>query len=452
MLSKLAFVLASANVALAAPALDSLDARQAVTIAIDSSKTYQTIDGFGISQFYGRAANIKSLAPAAQKQTLDLLFSPTAGAGFNILRNGIGSGPSSGYSIEPNSPGSPTGTPKYQWDGADNDQVWLTQQAQTRGLKLIYADAWSAPGYMKSNGKDSNGGYLCGVTGTSCGNWTQAYANYLTQYVRDYKKAGISITHLGFLNEPDYTTAYSSMLSDGAQAAEFIKVLAPTVKAAGLDVKLTCCDATGYNVQKTMLTGLGAVDSLYDVVTTHGYSSDPTAPFASSKHAWMTETADLSGKWTTSYYTSGGKGEGQTWAEKIYTALVNANFSAYLYWEGAEDAGTSPTNSALINLHGGVVTPSKRFWVYAQWSRFVRPGAVRIGASASTSSLKVSAFKNTDGSVAVQVLNTGASAATVSVSGVKGTASAYITSESHTLDAMTGTSVPAHSMVTFLYK
>lgn len=161
MLSKLAFVLASAHVALAAPAVDSLDARQAVTIAVDSSKTYQTIDGFGISQFYGRAANIKSLSSAAQKQTLDLLFSPTAGAGFNILRNGIGSGPSSGYSIEPNSPGSPTGTPKYQWDGADNDQVWLTQQAQTRGLKLIYADAWSAPGYMKSNGKDSN---VCRMT------------------------------------------------------------------------------------------------------------------------------------------------------------------------------------------------------------------------------------------------------------------------------------------------
>jgi hypothetical protein len=112
------------------------------------------------------------------------------------------------------------------------------------------------------------------------------------------------------------------MLSSGQQAADFIKVLAPTVKAAGLNVKLTCCDATGYNAQKKMLPGLAAVDSLYDVVTTHGYSSDPTAPFASSKHAWMTETADLSGKWTASYYSSGAAGEGQTWAEKIYTGKV----------------------------------------------------------------------------------------------------------------------------------
>jgi len=242
------------------------------------------------------------------------------------------------------------------------------------------------------------------------------------------------------------------MQSTGQQAADFIKVLAPTIKAAGVNVKLTCCDATGYNVQKAMLPGLAAVDSLYDVLTTHGYTSDPTAPFATSKHQWMTETADLSGKWTASYYASGVDGEGQTWANKIYTALVDANFSAYLYWEGAEDAGTSPTNSALIDLHGGVVAASKRFWVMAQWSRFVKPGAVRISAGGRTTTLKTSAFKNTDGSVAVQVLNTGTSAVTVSITGVSGTASAFITNESHELDSMTGNSVPAHSMVTFLYK
>jgi O-glycosyl hydrolase len=153
MLFKVAFILASSNVALSAPALD---ARQAATITVDTSKTYQTIDGFGISQFYGRAGDIKALASAAQKKTLDLLFDPATGAGFSILRNGIGSGPSSGFSIEPNSPGSPSAAPKYQWDGADNNQVWLTQQAKTRGLKYIYADAWSAPGFMKTNGKDSN--------------------------------------------------------------------------------------------------------------------------------------------------------------------------------------------------------------------------------------------------------------------------------------------------------
>ena len=34
----------------------------------------------------------------------------------------------------------------------DEYQVWLSQQAIARGLKTIYADAWSADGYMKTDG------------------------------------------------------------------------------------------------------------------------------------------------------------------------------------------------------------------------------------------------------------------------------------------------------------
>jgi O-glycosyl hydrolase len=52
-------------------------------------------------------------------------------------------------------------------------------------VKIIYADAWSAPGYMKTNGNDANGGTLCGLSGARCssGDWRQAYADYLVRYV-----------------------------------------------------------------------------------------------------------------------------------------------------------------------------------------------------------------------------------------------------------------------------
>jgi hypothetical protein len=36
------------------------------------------------------------------------------------------------------------------------------------------------------------------------------------------------------------------MLSSGAQAADFIKVLAPTIKAAGLNTTIACCDSEGW--------------------------------------------------------------------------------------------------------------------------------------------------------------------------------------------------------------
>jgi hypothetical protein len=59
---------------------------------------------------------------------------------------------------------------------------------------------------MKTNGRDTNGGGLCGVPGSTCssGDWRQAYANYFVKYIQLYAENGINVTHLGFLNEPDF--------------------------------------------------------------------------------------------------------------------------------------------------------------------------------------------------------------------------------------------------------
>lgn len=176
------------------------------SVRVDLTTTYQKIDGFGFSGAFGRASEFQALSSTAQKQGLDLLFSTTTGAGLTIVRNRIGSN-GTGDSIEPTSPGSPTATPTYVWDDVDRGQIWLSQQAMSYGVSTFYADAWSAPGFMKTNGQDVAGGYLCGTTGHTCssGDWRQAFANFLVKYVQLYKQAGIPITHLGFLNEPDYT-------------------------------------------------------------------------------------------------------------------------------------------------------------------------------------------------------------------------------------------------------
>ena len=143
----------STIVALAAT-IGTVASQTAVTINVAS--TFQTMEGFGVSQAFGRASQFEALAATPRKQGLDFLFSTTTGAGMTIIRNRIGSG-GSGDSIEPTSPGSPGGTPRYVWDGNDSGQVWFSQQAMAYGIKTIYADAWSAPGFMKTNGNEANG-------------------------------------------------------------------------------------------------------------------------------------------------------------------------------------------------------------------------------------------------------------------------------------------------------
>jgi O-glycosyl hydrolase len=122
-------------------------------ITVNTGTKYQTIDGFGFSQAFGRALQFQDADSTTQTKALDYLFSTTTGAGFSIIRNRIGSN-GTGDSIEPTSPGLSTNTPTYSWDDIDSGQVWFTQQAVSYGVKTIYADAWSAPGFMKTSGSD----------------------------------------------------------------------------------------------------------------------------------------------------------------------------------------------------------------------------------------------------------------------------------------------------------
>ncbi|WP_053719754.1 glycoside hydrolase [Saccharothrix sp. NRRL B-16348] len=374
-------------------------ASAATAVTVNTATTYQRVDGFGFSQAFGQAkvlGGALGLSAANQRQVLDLLFDRNRGAGFSILRNLIDSGAAN--TIAPTKPSSPSTTPTWRWDGTDRGQVWLSKEAMAYGVRTIYADAWSAPGYMKTNGDEANGGTLCGMPGTSCANdWRQAYADYLVKYVQLNRDSGVPITHLGFVNEPELKTTYSSMIVNGAQAADFVKVLDGRLRANGLDVKIVCCDAMGWNHGNGMvntIAGDSAAFSALDVASGHGYSSPPTTPFTQrAKPTWMTEWANFD-PFTTAW-DDGSAGSGYTWADRTMTALTAANVSAFLHWWGAAN---STANSPLIRLNGDSFQTSKRLWALANYSRYIRPGATRVSATAANTDVKVAAFRNTDGS------------------------------------------------------
>jgi len=259
---------------------------------------------------------------------------------------------------------------------------------------------------------------------------------------------------------PKYSTSYASMRSSGTQAADFIKVLHPTLKKAGMEqIGIACCDTEGWNDQNGMsqqMTAAG-VDSMISITTAHAYTSSPGSPLRTTHPVWQTEWADLQGAWTSAWYSNNGAGEGMNWAQKIQSAMTGANCSAFLYWVGIQKGDT---NSKLIRIDGNKITPSKRLWAFGQFSRYVRPGAVRIGVSGS--GLRLSAFKNEDGRIAIQAINTGTSAqdVTITVKGVKATkVEAFLTDNTHDIDstpaqvAADGTvtgSVPARAFVSFV--
>ncbi|GKT48135.1 endo-1,6-beta-D-glucanase neg1 [Colletotrichum spaethianum] len=432
-------------------------------ITVDTSSKLQNIDGFGFSQAFGRAKEFENAPKALQQEALDLLFSTTKGAGFSIIRNRIGSG-GRGDSILPTSPGSPSGKPTYVWDNDDSGQVWFTKQAVSYGVKQIYADAWSAPGFMKTSGNEAKAGYLCGTTGHTCssGDWRQAYANFLTQYIKYYQQSGLNVTHVGFLNEPDYSPGYSQMqISFNAQEAiSFIPTLHKTLQSAGLTTKITCCDAVGWGstVKYTNALVPAGMEQYLGLITSHTYSGDADTALNTKLSSWVTESG-ITKAYDTTWYKNGGPTEGMTWANKIAVGIINARLSAYLYWEGFELKQLSSDSHLIDTLDGKTATPSANFYAFAMWSRYIRPGAQRLATSGTIANVLTAAVRNTDGSMVLVLTNNGLTAQSAKVS-IKGftpkTSAAYVTDNTHkfasTQSTISGTaisvSVPSKGVVT----
>jgi glucosylceramidase len=441
--------------------------------AISFRHRLQPIDGLGFASPFQRSTLIRGdrgLSPQSTREILDLLFDRRTGAGSSILRIGIGSSTDDVYdhmkTILPVDPGGPDATPQYVWDGDDGAQVWMAKEAQRYGVRRIFADAWSAPGFMKTNGTDVNGGELCGVPGTACasGDWRQAYADYLVQYLRFYRQEGIKITDVGFTNEPDWTASYASMRFTPEQAVDFVKVMGPTLRRSRLGAQLVCCDSFGWQHQGPYSAAIEAdpvADRYVSTHTAHFYASRAEGPLPTDERVWMSEWTPSGSVWNEAW-DDGTASSGFSMAESIHEAFAVGEATGYVSWFG----GSLGATRAFIQIpnEGDGYRVSKRLWGFAAYSRFIRPGAVRVPVRVADPNLKVTAFRNRDGSMVVELLNAGtASVSTSFATDVRiHRATTYLTDEAHSLERVGDTwqrgrhrlpvEVPARSLATLVLR
>lgn len=417
-----------------------------VSVTVNPAKHYQRIAGFGVSEGFGQAEALMNAPPSVAQQVLGLLYSPNHGAGLTILRNEISA--DSPYTIEPKAPPGPNAPPAYRTLAAldqDQGQLWLARKIKADyGVTDVFADAWSAPAFMKTNNSAIRGGTLCGVPGARCpsGDWRQAYANYLRHYAQDYAAAGVPLSYVGPENEPTIAPAQDSMVMSPAQSANFMAVLGPTLARSSLATGAECCASIGWDTAQQDATALAtdrAANAATALFTSHGYFAPPASPLRGwPKPVWQTEWAPFGFQPWDPAWDDGSLSSGFTWAENIYTGMTRANLGAFLYLWGASMTGKTGPNTGLVMVRGKSVAGSGRLWAFASYSRFVRPGAVRVATTSSVPGVEVSAFRNGDGSVAVVVLNTtpDRQVATFSLRGLaRAIVTPYLTDASHRLAA-----------------
>ncbi|MQS08709.1 hypothetical protein FNX48_016420 [Streptomyces sp. IF17] len=375
------------------------------------------IDGFGFCEAFQRARVMRELPEGPRREVLDLLMSRRTGAGLSILRLGIGSSTDSSgdrmISVQPEDPGGPRAEPRLRWDRDDSGQLWLAREARRYGIRRFFASAWSAPGYMKDNGSDSDGGSLLPE-------WYESYARYLLGWTDLYRAEGIAVTDLAFTNEPDFTIDYASMRFTPAEAAAYTKVIGPRVRRAGL--RLAGCDSYGWKgaVEYTLAVEEDPeAAALMDLHTGHPYEAPVDRPLPTRKPTWMSEWSPDGDTWN-ERWDDGSGFDGMAVARQIHDSFTLGEVNGYVYWFGVS---TGTTRAPIrVDDDGTGYRVAKRLWAIAGWSRCVRPGAVALRATCDHPDLLVTAFRNEGGGRVVVVLNTARETVRADLPGLEGTA------------------------------
>jgi O-glycosyl hydrolase len=321
-----------------------------LTLAIDATTTYQTIDGFGVATaFFG--GNVWTT------QECNLLYSRTSGIGLSLLRFKIEESGSYPYMANINC-------------------------AYNNGAR-IWGTPWSAPASMKSNGSIDNGGSLL------AGDY-QAWANQLANYILKMQtangvasgQAAIPIYALSVQNEPDLSTSYESMQYSSAEFDSFIgSYLCPAMQAAGLgNVKIMMPEesqggafdlAAASNADPTS-------NNCISIWGNHGYNQTtpgtPSVTVNANQHVWETEDSNLS-------TDSDGLSDALSWSLTVHNYLA-VGYNAWHYWWGVDDC--DGTGQGLLNDCSGTTTIPDRYYYFGQYSSFVRPGMIRISATNSS--------------------------------------------------------------------
>jgi glucosylceramidase len=377
-------------------------------ITLNPEQHYQTVDGFGYTLTGGSAQLITAMSKDARKKLLHELFS-SSGMHISYIRISVGASDLNAdvFTYDDLPAGqTDTGLKKFSLvkDGDKGTGLipLLKQILAINPHIKILATPWTAPSWMKDNGK-SMGGKLLPV-------YYRTYAHYLVKYIRAMKAEGIVIDALTPQNEPLHGGNNPSMVMLAEEQARFIgDDLGPVFRAEGITTKIIAYDHN-CNKPEYPLTVLNdaAARPFVDGSAFHLYEGDISA-LSVVKKAYPDKNLYFTEQWT------GAKGDFDGdlhWHMKNVIIGSMRNWSRVaLEWNLANDLAYGPHTPGGCTECKGALTISADQWhrnvayyIIAHASKWVIPGSVRI-ASESNELISQVAFTSPDGKTVLIIQN-----------------------------------------------
>jgi O-glycosyl hydrolase len=305
---------------------------------------------------------------------------------------------------------------KYDWS-KQKGQQWFLEAAHIRGVPYLLAFTNSPPVQFTING----------IAHSSDGRWTYnirkdampAFADFLAEVAGHFAKKGLPIDYFSPMNEPQYiweSAKQEGTPAENVEIAEITRLLSQRLHDKGLASKVVVPEAArlDYLYWKEGNPRQNQADAFWNPSSPCYIGNLPNVGRAISAHSYFSswpltkqvdmrlQLSDRLGKldpklafWQTEYCPmesngeiGGGPGRDTGIDTALYIArviqsdLTLANAAHWSWWLAVSRGNYK---DGLVYIDGdhletdGQVTASKTLWALGNFSRFVRPGMVRVG-------------------------------------------------------------------------
>lgn len=319
---------------------------------------------------------------------------------------------------------------------SDNKNQWaqeLTTAKRAIALgAIVFASPWNPPSNMREAfGTNSDGTTKYRLKYDMYDEYTQ----HLNDFVKYMKDNGVELYAISIQNEPDYAHDWTWWTPQ--ELVNFLKN-----NAGAINCRVISPESFQYtkNVSDPILNDAKALANM-DILGAHlygtSYANFPYPLFkqkGAGKELWMTEV----------YHPNSNANSADNWPEAletcfhIHSAMADAEFQAYVWWYIRRQYSPMKEDGTI----------SKRGYMLCHYSKFVRPGYLRVDATKNpTTDVYLSAYKKGNDVVVVAInRSTSAKTITLSIPNTKVTTwERFVTTGSKNLSKATNVNAPSGS-------
>ena len=411
-----------------------------VNIVINTNEEFQTITGFGGSFTESSAYLLNRLSKENRDKIIEAYFGES-GAKYSLTRTHISSCDFSlnNYTYAPIA--GDLELKNFSIEEDKDDLIPMIKDAMKvskEGFKII-ASPWTAPPWMKDNKKYVGGKLLP--------EYYDSFALFFSKYLDAYKAEGISVWGLTPVNEPHGNgNNWESMHFSPEEETDFVQNhLGPKLEANGKgDVKILGYDQNRAGIKEWVDamfkdeasskyfagTAIHWYESTFEVfpedlqyahnkapnkylIETEGCVDSEIPKWQDDAWYWKKEATDWGWDWAPEdqKYLHPKYAPVNRYARDIIGCLNNW-VDGWVDWNMVLDKQGGPNwfenwcvAPIIVDPDNDEVYLTPLYYTMAHFSKYIRPGAKRIGFTNSDKDLQVTAAKNPDGTIVVIVFN-----------------------------------------------